>query len=55
MDTKDKLVLTIREGITTKPIEVNIQSTGVAEEEQIFSTEDDDETEQEMWERKQRA
>ena len=29
--------------------------TGVAKEEKIFFTEDDDEREQEMWERKQRA
>ena len=45
----------MREVITTKPIEVNIQSTGVAEEEQLFITEDDDETVQEKWERKQQA
>ena len=55
MDPKDKLILTIVEDITKKPNEVNIQSTGVPEEEQIFFTEDDDETEHEMWERKQRA
>ena len=55
MDPKHKLILTIREDITTKPVEVNIQSTGVAEEERIFITEDDDETEQEKWERKQRT
>ena len=55
MDPKDKLNLSIREDITTKPIEVNVQTTGVAEEEQIIFSEDDDKTEQQMWERKQRA
>ena len=55
MDPKDKLTLTTREDITTKPIEVNVQSTGAAVEEQIFFTEDEDETEQQMWERKLRA
>ena len=55
MDPKDKLILTIREDITTKPIEVKIQSTGVAQEDQIFFREDDDGTEQETWERKQRT
>ena len=47
------MVITIGEDITTKPIEVNIHSTGVAQEEQMFFT--DDETEQEIRERKQRA
>ena len=55
MDANNNLNLTIRADITTKPIEVNIQSTGVAEEEQFFFTEDDYETEQQMWERKLRA
>ena len=57
MDPKDELILTKREDITTKPIEVNLQSTGVAEYEQSFFTENDDETGENevMWDRKQRA
>ena len=45
MDPKEKLVLKIREVVETKPIEVNVQSAGVAEEEQVFFTEHDDEKE----------
>ena len=52
MDPKEKLVLTIREDVETRPIEVNVQSAGVSEEEQVFFTEDDDETEAQIWERK---
>ena len=44
-DPKEKLLLKIREDIETKPIEVNNQSAGVAEEELVFFTEHDDETE----------
>ena len=55
MQPNDKLVLRIQEDITTKPIQVNIQSAGVAQEEQMFFTEYDDETEQQMWECKQCA
>ena len=53
---KDKVHLTIRDDITTTPIQVNIQSSDVAEEEQFFFTPDDDtETEEQIWERKLRA
>ena len=52
MDPKEKLVLKIREDVETRPIEVNVQSAGVSEEEQIFFTEDDGETEAQIWERK---
>ena len=55
MDPREKLVLKIREDIKTKPIEVNVQSAGVAEEEQVFFTEQDDETEAQIWERKKRS
>ena len=54
-DPKDKIVKRIREDIETKPIEINIQSSGIAEEEQIFYTEDDNETEEQIWERKKQS
>ena len=53
---KEKVHLTIRDDITTTPIQVNIQSSDVAEEEQFFFMPDDDtETEEQIWERKLRA
>ena len=55
MDPREKLVLKIRENIETKPIEVNVQSASVAEEEQVFFTEQDDETEAQIWERKKQS
>ena len=55
MDPKEKLVLKIREDVETRPIEVNVQSAGVSEEEQIFFTEDDGETEALIWERKKQS
>ena len=55
MDPKEKLVLKIREDVETRPIEVNVQSAGVSEEEQIFFTEDDGETEAQIWERKKQS
>ena len=36
MDPKEKIILKIREDFPTKPIEVNIESTGIAQEEQVF-------------------
>ena len=54
-DPKEKLVLKIREDIGTEPIEVNVQSAGVAEEEQVFFTEQDDERETQIWERKKQS
>ena len=50
-DFKEKLVLKIREDLETKPIEVNVQSAQVAEDEQVFFTKHDDETEAQIWER----
>ena len=44
-DPKDKLVMKIREDVQTLPIEINVQSTGVSQE-QIFYTNNDDETEE---------
>ena len=55
MDPREKLVLKIREDMETKPIEVNVQSAGVAEEEQVFFTEQDEETETQIWERKNQS
>ena len=50
-DPKDKLVMKIREDVQTLPIEINVQSAGVSQEEQIFYTNDDDETEEQYWAR----
>ena len=53
---KDKVHLTIGDDIRTTPIQVNIQSSDVAEEEQFFfMPHDDTETEEQIWERKLRA
>ena len=49
---KEKLILKIRENLFTTPIDLNVQSVGVSEEEQIFYTEDHDENEEHIWERK---
>ena len=43
----------IREDVQTLPIEINVQSAGVSQEEQIFYTNDDDETEEQYWGRKE--
>ena len=42
----------IREDVQTVPIALNMQSAGVLQEEQIFYTNDDDETEEQYWARK---
>ena len=52
---KEKLVLRIREDIPTTPIELNVQSAGVTEEDQIFYLDDDKETEEQLWQRKKEA
>ena len=52
-DPKDKLVMKIRKDVQTLPIEINVQSAGVSQEEQIFYTNDDDETEEQNWARKE--
>ena len=36
MDPNEKVILKIREDIPTKPIDVNIESTGIAQEETVF-------------------
>ena len=52
-DPKDKLVMKIREYVQTLPTEINVQSAGVSQEEQIFYRNDDDETEEQYCARKQ--
>ena len=55
MDPNEKLNLKIREDIPTKPIEVNIESTGIAQEEPVFfdTTDHQETTEKELWKRKE--
>ena len=55
MDPTEKLVLKIRAVVETQPIEVNFQSAGVSEEEQVFFTDEDNETEEQSWERKRQS
>ena len=57
VDLKEKIFLKIRENIPTKSIEVNIESTGIAQEEPVFfDTTDQQETaEKELWKRKEEA
>ena len=43
----------IREDVQTLPIGINVQSAGVSQEEQIFYKNDDDETEEQYWARKE--
>ena len=53
---KQKVLLQIREDIQTTPVQVNIQSSDIHEEDQFyFLPEDDSETEEDIWEQKQRA
>ena len=42
-----------REDVQTLSIEINVQSAGVSQEEQIFYTNDDDDTEEQFWARKE--
>ena len=49
----EKLEMTIRNDINTKAIEVNIQSSGIVEEEQIYILPDDELDENKLWEEKQ--
>ena len=52
---KEELILRIREDTSTTPIELNVQSAGVIEEDQIFFIDDDEETEEQIWQRKKDA
>ena len=57
MDPNEKILLKIREDIATKPMEVNIESTGIAQEETVFfdPTNQQETTEKELWKRKEEA
>ena len=57
MDPNEKIILKIREDIPTKAIEVNIESTGIAQEETVFfdPTDPQETTEKELWRRKEEA
>ena len=54
-DPTEKLVLKVRADVETRPKEVNVQSAGVSEEEQVFFAEEDNETEEQSWERKRQS
>ena len=43
----------IREGLQTLPIEINVQSARVTQEEQLFHTTDEDETGEKYWAKKE--
>ena len=57
MGPNEKIILKIREDIPTKPIEVNIESTGIAQEEPVFfaTTDQQEATEKKLWKRKEEA
>ena len=56
-DPNEKAIFKIREDIPTKLIEVNIESTGIAQEEPVFfdTTDQQDSREKELWKRKEEA
>ena len=49
------MIVRIGEAISTTAVELHVQSAGVSEEEQIFYTEDDNETEEQIWQSKKEA
>ena len=49
----EELEMNIRSDVTTKAIEVNIQSTGVSEEDPFYILPQDIPTEQQLWEEKE--
>ena len=53
VDPTEKLEMTIRNDIHTKATEVNIQSTGIVDEEQIYILPEDEIDENQLWEEKQ--
>ena len=53
LDPKDKLFMKVREDVQILPKEINIQSARVSQEDQIFYTNDVDETEEQQWTRKE--
>ena len=48
MDPNENIVLKIREDVETRPIEVNVNSTGLSEEEQVFVAEEGDKTQDQI-------
>ena len=54
-DPNEKTFLNIRENIPKQPIEVNIESTGIAREDQVFFNTDDVSlpSEEQQWQQKQ--
>ena len=57
MDPNEKKILNIRKDIPTKPVEVNIESTGIAQEEPVFfdTTDQQKTTEKDLWKRKEQV
>ena len=57
MDPNGKIILRIREDIPTKPIDVNIEPTGIAQEKPVFvdTTDQEQTTEKQLWKRKEEA
>ena len=55
IDPNEITILRKREAIPTTPIEVNIESTGIAQEEPVFfdTTEQHETTEKGLWKRKE--
>ena len=53
----EKIFLNFREDLPTKPIEVNIKSTGITQEEPVFfdTTDQQETTQKELWKRKEGA
>ena len=54
MVPNEQIILKIREVTPIKPIEVNVESTGIAQEESVFfdTTNQQETTEKELWKRK---
>ena len=48
IDPNYKLILKLREDVETRLFKVNVQPVGVLEEEEIFFTEEGDETEEQI-------
>ena len=57
LDPNEKIILKNREDIPRKPIEVNFESRGIAQEESVFfnPTKQQETTEKELWKRKEEA
>ena len=45
------MILWILEDVATTPNELIVKSAGIADEDQIFYTDDDEETEEQLWQR----